>query len=148
MRNKIKLNLVLFTILLALVSVVNCQIGGAKGAMRGRGKSGGRTGGGRRNSHNTGADDDDDDSNTYGNNRAGRPRPCIGLCYLRKLDNRPTPTPRSSDFKPCVGLCYLQKLWGQSKVDPITSTKEPCIGLCHREKLKELELAEELEIPN
>ena len=68
------------TILLALVDEVSCQKGGAKGAMRGRGKGGGRAGGGRRQGGGGGDDGEDEDINL---NLGGRPGKCIGLCYLR-----------------------------------------------------------------
>ena len=54
----------------------------------------------------------------------------------------------SSDYdnRPCIGMCYYRKLYGIS-VDKVWLAKRmnrrPCIGLCHRErqKAKERDLA-------
>ena len=71
-------------VLLGLLSLsqVSGQKGGAKGAMRGRGKGGkGRGGGGSRG----GGYQDAGDYNMgdRGGGYSGKDRPCIGLCYLR-----------------------------------------------------------------
>ena len=65
-----------------LLSSVSGQKGGAKGAMRGRGKGGkGRGGGGSR----SGGYQDAGDFTVgeFGGGYGGAGRPCIGLCYLR-----------------------------------------------------------------
>ena len=56
---------------------VSGQKGGAKGAMRGRGKGGKARGGGGRSRGGAG------DVNTYDNFGGGGRGACVGLCYLR-----------------------------------------------------------------
>ena len=74
---------VVVAILLALcLNGVWGQKGGAKGAMRGRGRGkSGRGGGGRAGGYNTGEVDTFDN---FGGGYGGKGRPCVGLCYLRQ----------------------------------------------------------------
>ena len=57
------------------------QKGGAKGAMRnrGRGGGGGRSGGGRRDE----GEEDDGIQGILGQYDYSKPRPCVGLCFIR-----------------------------------------------------------------
>ena len=57
------------------------QKGGAKGAMRGRGKGGKSRGGGSRSRG--GTDDMGGYGDNFGGGYGGKDRPCVGLCYLR-----------------------------------------------------------------
>lgn len=52
---------------------------------------------------------------------------------MRKLRGQPPEPPVTA--KPCVGLCYLKRLNGE--MEPTTSSKPnlPCIGLCYLEKI-------------
>lgn len=111
---------------------VSGQKGGAKGAMRGRGKGGkSRGGGGNRGG---GYQDAGDFSvGEFGGGYGGKGRPCIGLCYLRKLRGQP-PEPEVT-ARPCVGLCYLKKLNGELGISTTRKPKAPCIGLCYLERI-------------
>ena len=69
-------------LVLLFVDDAAAQKGGAKGAMRGRGKGGkGRGGGGSRAGGYQEAGDFT--SPEFGGGYGGKGRPCIGLCYLR-----------------------------------------------------------------
>ena len=75
--------MVVIVILSVLLHEASAQKGGAKGAMRGRGKGGkGRGGGSRAGGYNTG---DMDTMDSFGGGYSGKNRPCVGLCYLRYL---------------------------------------------------------------
>merc|ERR1712226_1657798 len=78
-----KLSLVVVAVILAvLISSCEGQKGGAKSAMRNRGRGG--SGSGRKS--------------------------CVGLCFLRKLQGKPPMPEKKEQRKPCVGLCYREKL--------------------------------------
>merc|ERR1712241_1104130 len=104
---KMKLSLVVVAVILAvLISSCEAQKGGAKSAMRNRGRGGGsRTGGSRRG--NSYSDNNRGPDDKFGNG-TGR-RACVGLCFLRKLRGKP-PLAKAAERKPCVGLCYREKL--------------------------------------
>jgi len=93
-------------VLAVLISSCEGQKGGAKSAMRNRGRGG--SGRGRpsmnRNNYGDGGRGGDE---TFGNG-TGR-RACVGLCYLRKLQGKP-PLPEKKPRRACVGLCYLKKI--------------------------------------
>merc|ERR1712107_405621 len=75
-------------------------------------------------------------------------RPCVGLCYLRKLHNLPPMKDPSVGRKRCIGMCYRSRLRGredqwrkkeenvQAKALASQVNGKPCIGLCYTEKLK------------
>merc|ERR1712110_978630 len=146
-QTKMKWSLLL-AFLLVLVGVVSGQKGGAKGAMRGnRGKGGGSRGGrgrggGREGGGGVGP------GGTMGEDVPWNERPCVGLCYLRKLANLPRLKDPSLGKKRCVGMCYRSRLRGredqwrkkEERVQAIAKASQvngkPCIGLCYTEKLK------------
>ena len=99
------------------------QKGGSKTAMRNRGKSGGR-GGGSRGGGGARRQEDMALGGTGAGKDDGKPRPCVGLCFLRyriyhiytfliillrKL-NGEDPAPVLKRGPPCIGLCFLAKL--------------------------------------
>merc|ERR1712106_1171506 len=97
--------------------------GGAKGAMRNRGKGG--------------------DSMAGGFDRSGKDRPCVGLCFLRKLRGE---DPVPYEYKPsCAGLCYLNKLRGVQVPAAAPPARTPCVGLCFLAKLGQVKTEEEEE---
>merc|ERR1712001_157309 len=104
-----KLSLVVVAVILAvLISSCEGQKGGAKSAMRNRGRGGGgrgRSSMGRNNYGDSGSRGQDD---IFGNG-TGR-KACVGLCYLRKLQGKPPLEEKKAPRKPCVGLCYREKL--------------------------------------
>lgn len=73
--------LVVVTLVLLCLEGVAGQKGGAKGAMRGRGKGGKSRGGGSRSRG--GSDDMGGYGDNFGGGYGGKDRPCVGLCYLR-----------------------------------------------------------------
>ena len=80
--NFVKVSLLLAIVLAILFHTSHGQKGGAKNAMRGRGKSRGGGGGSRGGGGNRpGAESDGGRPGVSGN--SDRPRACIGLCYLR-----------------------------------------------------------------
>merc|ERR1711874_355597 len=93
--------------------------------------------GGNYNQGDTGAD-----SMGGGIDRSGKDRPCVGLCFLRKLRGE---EPVPYEYKPsCVGLCYLNKLRGvQVPAVAAEPRKTPCIGLCYLAKLGKVKPEEE-----
>merc|ERR1711934_276713 len=103
-----KLSLVVVAVILAvLISSCEGQKGGAKSAMRNRGRGGigrGRSTMGRNNGNNGVRGQDD----IFGNG-SGR-KSCVGLCFLRKLQGKPPMPEKKEQRKPCVGLCYREKL--------------------------------------
>merc|ERR1712038_331567 len=103
-----KLSLVVVAVILAvLISSCEGQKGGAKSAMRNRGRGGGsrgRSSMGRNNGSSGGGRGADD---IFGNG-SGR-KACVGLCYLRKLQGK-APLPERKPRTACVGLCYLKKI--------------------------------------
>merc|ERR1712241_386059 len=104
---KMKFSAVALAVILAvLISSCEGQKGGAKSAMRNRGRGGGSRGrtSMSRNYGESGSKGPDD---VFGNG-TGR-RACVGLCYLRKLQGKP-PLPERKERKACVGLCYLKKM--------------------------------------
>merc|ERR1712227_897053 len=153
---------------LALFFVDECiaQKGGAKGAMRnrGRGGAGGRSrgrGGGE------GAEDDEEAiERILERYDYSKPRPCVGLCFIKKLagggpyeyNSRP------EERKPCVGMCYRNKKKGLRNVkrrkrgprpeqayhwspqlpfymmteqhNDFVDQEKPCVGLCYITKLE------------
>ena len=80
---KVSVVLILVTVSV-LVEVVTGQKGGAKGAMRGRGKGSKGRGGGSRGGANSYGEVDTFDN--FGGGYGGKGRPCVGLCYLRSED--------------------------------------------------------------
>merc|ERR1712110_1059816 len=105
---KMKISMVVVAVILAvLISSCEGQKGGAKSAMRNRGRGGsgrGRSTMGRNNGNNGGRGQDD----IFGNG-SGR-KSCVGLCFLRKLQGKPPMPEKKEQRKPCVGLCYREKL--------------------------------------
>merc|ERR1711997_36065 len=102
-----KLSLVVVAVILAvLISSCEGQKGGAKSAMRNRGRGGGSRGQ-RPMSRNYGDSGSRGPDDIFGNG-TGR-KACVGLCYLRKLQGKP-PMAKRPVRKPCVGLCYLKKI--------------------------------------
>ena len=73
--------LVVATLALLCLEGVAGQKGGAKGAMRGRGKGGKSRGGGTRSRG--GAEDIGGYGDQFGGGYGGKGAPCVGLCYLR-----------------------------------------------------------------
>ena len=67
-------------VMAVLVKHSVAQKGGAKGAMRNRGKGGG---GGRRGGGGHHAADEDDVADILDNYDYSKPRPCVGLCFIR-----------------------------------------------------------------
>ena len=63
------------------VVLILVTVGGAKGAMRGRGKGSKGRGGGSRGGANSYGEVDTFDN--FGGGYGGKGRPCVGLCYLR-----------------------------------------------------------------
>merc|ERR1712215_534068 len=110
--SSIDMRVLMFATVLLSVCIFTCeaQKGGAKSAMRNRGKSGGRGGGSRGGGARSGGDDGGGGSR-YSSARvdSDKPKPCIGLCYLRKLKGQ-DPLPVLKREAPCIGLCYLKKL--------------------------------------
>merc|ERR1711981_1297347 len=107
--NKMKLSMAVIAVVLAvLISSCEGQKGGAKSAMRNRGRGG--SGRGRspmsRNNYGDGGNRGPD-GDTFGNG-TGR-KACVGLCYLRKLQGKPPLAERKERPRACVGLCYLKK---------------------------------------
>merc|ERR1712048_760993 len=102
-----KLSLVAVAVILAvLISSCEAQKGGAKSAMRNRGRGGSSGRGGSRRGNNNPSRGPDD---KFGNG-TGR-RACVGLCYLRKLQGKPPREEKNpEERRPCVGLCYREKL--------------------------------------
>ena len=37
-------------------------------------------------------------------------RPCVGLCYLKRLNGERELTTTKKPVEPCVGLCFLEKI--------------------------------------
>merc|ERR1712066_375067 len=103
-----KLSLVAVAVILAvLISSCEAQKGGAKSAMRNRGRGGSSGRGGSRGRNNYADSGSRGPDDNFGNG-TGR-RACVGLCYLRKLQGKP-PLPERKERKACVGLCYLKKM--------------------------------------
>ena len=73
--------LVAVTLVLLCLEGVAGQKGGAKGAMRGRGKGGKSRGGSSRSRG--GSEDMGGYGDNFGGGYGGKGRPCVGLCYLR-----------------------------------------------------------------
>merc|ERR1711953_1562314 len=104
-----KLSLVVVAVILAvLISSCEAQKGGAKSAMRNRGRGGSSGRGGTRGRNNYGDSSARGPDDKFGNG-TGR-RACVGLCYLRKLQGKPPKEEKAERRKPCVGLCYREKL--------------------------------------
>lgn len=43
--------------------------------------------------------------------------------------------------RPCVGLCYLKRLNGEVEVTTTKKPKQPCVGLCFLEKIGKIKKA-------
>ena len=52
---------------------------------------------------------------------------------IRKLRGQPPEPPVTA--RPCVGLCYLKKLNGEMERTTTRKPQTPCIGLCYLEKI-------------
>eukprot|EP00092_Neocalanus_flemingeri_P015308 GFUD01016556.1.p1 GENE.GFUD01016556.1~~GFUD01016556.1.p1 ORF type:complete len:116 (+),score=35.67 GFUD01016556.1:56-403(+) len=102
--------LLIAALLTILISISDAQKGGAKSAMRNRGKSGGRSSGARGGGGNRATEEAASGGRFSGaGGNSGKPRPCIGLCFLRKL-NGEDPVAVKERAPPCIGLCFLKKL--------------------------------------
>merc|ERR1719167_897553 len=118
-----------------LLGQVDAQKGGAKGAMRGGG-GGRRTGGGA-------SFDDDDDEFAAMREKYDytKERPCVGMCFLRKLAKMSGPEPTYPPLKwnrtPCVGMCFRNNSTGEKEKARREKRKKrkPCTGLCYLAKL-------------
>merc|ERR1712012_1306999 len=119
-----------------MLELVSAQKGGAKGAMRNRGRGGGgagRRGGAGRND----GDDDDDIASILERYDYSKPRPCVGLCYIKKLQGQgPIKYPKKEDRKPCVGMCHRNRMKGIRSALKLSRKEKPCVGLCYIKKLK------------
>ena len=68
------------------------------------------------------------------------------LITIRKLRGQPPEPPVTA--RPCVGLCYLKRLNGEIEQTTTRKPQPPCIGLCYLEKIgkiakKEVKQAED-----
>merc|ERR1712215_96412 len=131
-----KIFILTMTVLIMYLQIIEAQKGGAKGAMRNRGKGGKGRGGG---SARGGRPGEDTDTGFGGQvDKTGKDRPCIGPCYLRKLRGE---DPVPFEYKEsCVGLCHLSRIRGLAHPTPRPRT--PCIGLCYLAKLGKIKTEE------
>jgi len=130
--------------LLVLVQLSHAQKGGAKGAMRNRGRGGG--GAGRRGGARNGEDDDDDDiASILERYDYSKPRPCVGLCYIKKLagEGPVKYPPRVKERTSCVGMCHRDRVKGL-KTKTLSALRKkrqegrPCVGLCYISKVEKM----------
>merc|ERR1719429_281462 len=121
---------------------VSGQKGGAKGAMRKGGKSGGGGVGGGRGSRNR--EEEEDISSILDNYDYSKPRPCVGLCFIKKLRGTGPieyPAPMK-ERKSCVGVCHRNRLkgikrkrsWRDVMKKRSLERRKPCVGLCFIKK--------------
>jgi len=132
-------------VLVFIAGVAHAQKGGAKGAMRkgGKGGGGGRGGGGGHRH----MEEFEDISSVLDNYDYSKPRPCIGLCYIKKLrGDKPIKYPEPArKRKSCVGLCHRRREKGLKRrkttwKDMLVTREDnkPCVGLCFITKLNKM----------
>ena len=51
-------------------------------------------------------------------------KPCVGLCYLKRLNGELELTTTRKPVQPCVGLCFLEKIGKIKKAKPAEPEKE------------------------
>ena len=51
-------------------------------------------------------------------------RPCVGLCYLKRLNGELEETTTRKPVRPCIGLCFLEKIGKVKKPKPTEPEKE------------------------
>lgn len=108
-------------------------------AQKGRGmrKGGKEKSRGRGGVRNPGATGSEGGSHDMGGLAGQDGRPCIGICFLRRLANLP-PLDITWD-KPCIGMCAWRRDQGQTReqyyaAEKAAALKKPCIGLCYTQK--------------